>query len=927
MAYPIWVTTAGNLGKIIENEYFQITLDAYNPGGGSLTYKFLAGALPPGIQVTSSGNIQGVPIVTNPENINLPYEFTVRVTNNTGKIADRTFSLTVHNITPPQIIPEVVYLGNYFDGSLVGTLDGQYFNLQLRAIEVNPEANLVWSLASGSLPPGLTLSSSGLISGIINPIPYEGDPGAAGYSNTTFNEYGYDFGAKYRNGTYTFTVRVFDGIYYDTFTYIMRVTAKGSWTADDAVDLVNDTYLTVDTDNRYVPIITTPPQSLPEIRSNSNFAFKIDAFDPNGDIVAFSNDVITESGFDSAPFDIAAFDQGGESLPVGLTLDPKTGWLYGTLGPQAEARKTYTFKVYAYKRDAITYISRPVQFTLTVLGDVNNTVTWVTPADLGEIDNGSISELFVEAHSTVGKDLVYSLVDLGSRLPQGLKLLKNGLISGRPTFEYFSIDAGATTIDKNKTEFDNTYTFTVLAKTTDGTASATQTFTVMVNNFNITPYENLYLKALPSLEQRQIFKSIVNNNDIFPERLLYRSGDEWFGRSNGIRSLFLAGLSPTQLELYATAMLENHFTKRIEFGNIKTARALDTNFNVKYEVVYIELEDLQTDQGRSPSNIDDLTGKINPWYDTEGNAYSVVYPNSFANMESALIGLDYGPLVQANPGALPGWMISPQENGKVLGFTRAVVLAYTKPDASKLIAYRLSTQGLQFNNVDFVVDRYNLDNVLSTNYNIDLDKFTPGKETTFDRISRIGTISGSVTYAIKGMAFDNINNKTVTEIRDMGGFDGVRAFNNGDTLVFAQQENFPYVTTPNDGWNDNGIPIPGYLENLLDPTVVNKRGGIWKINIDSLTQVVTLSFVSPQSINDRLQVNSGTSYSQSIIFYDGILKPGHSLPEYSLLDLLPPATLTKFDSNGTNFINNRDTYAGPSKGDKYLKFPKTGVFK
>ena len=55
----------------------------------------------------------------------------------------------------------------------------------------------------------------------------------------------------------------------------------------------------------------------------------------------------------------------------------------------------------------------------------------------------------------------------------------------------------------------------------------------------------------------------------------------------------------------------------------------------------------------------------------------------------------------------PGLYTSP------LGYIRAVVLAYTVPGASKLIAYRLKNANFSFNRIEFKTDRYQLDNYLS----------------------------------------------------------------------------------------------------------------------------------------------------------------------------------------------------------------------
>jgi len=965
MANPIWVTGNNakliNLGTVTEGIYFQYLLDSYDPTGGPVTYKFLAGTLPSGIRVNSSGYIQGAPVLTDVANETRSFEFSVRASDQNGLVSDKSFTITIANINPPVIVPRITNLGQVFDG--------QFYSLQLEATELNPYAVLTWSLSSGRLPLGLTLSSSGLISGFIMPLVTYGNSGKFGFNADPYNEYAYENAPSYQDNNYQFTISVFDGVNYDSLTYQLYVVAKENYTADTTFDLVNDTYLTIDHDNSYVPIITTPSQNLPEVRSNSKFAFKIDAVDPNDVLFSFSLVTSGAAAYDEQGYDVVAYDQENLSVPPGLLLDSSTGWLAGTIGSQVAAVQQYNFQVYAYENSNPTRASTPIAYTMTVLGDITNNISWTTGANLGIIDNGSISELSVSAVNHSGKSLVYSLVSDSSSLPQGLEVQSSGLVVGRASFEFFSLDHGTTTVDGTVSGFDNTYTFTVQATTTDGTASSQQSFTVLVNNYNLTPYENIYLTALPTVDQRNTFLSIVDNNDIFPESLIYRPTDPNFGRARGIRSLFLSGLAPTAVSSYLNAISTNTYNKRIDFSNIKTAQAVDANFNVKYEVVYLELEDSASYKGKSPANSyhDSIIGKT-------------IYPNSFDNMASVITGTTG----YAKIGAMPDWMTSPQANKKVLGFTRAIVLAYTVPGASSLIAYRLQANGITFNNINFVADRYDLDNVLTINYNLTTSSYNLGKETTFDRIIRQGAVATSVTYGIAGKAFNAINNQTVATIQANGGLDGITDFSAGDTVIFVQQENFGSAAGAYDGWTNNGSVIPGYNEfvnstkissgdarfpsspalgqtavvnnvyyqfvadydsngNLLDTVwkVANLRANPWQINIAN--GVVTLTPVifsrntgtglnivteinSTISIGDRVQVNRGRNYSENIIFYDSTLKAGNSVPAYTVVPtpLANSNNTTRFDNYGTRFINDRDTYLDPEVGDTWLKFPETG---
>ena len=57
MSAPIWLTNSGDLGIIPEQEYFEFFFDAYNPGGGSLSYSLIAGNLPNGLEIKSNGSM------------------------------------------------------------------------------------------------------------------------------------------------------------------------------------------------------------------------------------------------------------------------------------------------------------------------------------------------------------------------------------------------------------------------------------------------------------------------------------------------------------------------------------------------------------------------------------------------------------------------------------------------------------------------------------------------------------------------------------------------------------------------------------------------------------------------------------------------------------------------------------------------------
>lgn len=1001
-----WITPKGQIASIAEEEYFEFQLDAYDTEGLPLTYTVIAGNLTDGLGLTKTGMIQGVASVEEASVAQQEYSqtFTVRVTNGRGQINDRTFSIVTNSISIPQIIPKNISLGTWYDG--------YFIDLQLEATDQNSIAGLEWKLIDGELPPGLELTEEGRIFGYLEPVYLDEEVAILHWDNGLWDGVLWDQPtARPQTRTYRFEIQVFDGARFDLSRYTLTVQAKGTLSVDNTELTVDNTTITVDTDDQHAPYIITQPQELPEQRQLSNFAFKVAGRDLDGDTLHWG--ILTENAawFDQEPtlehpgiptsaFDQDAFDQIDFTLPPGVTIDEATGWITGSLGVQTEEVKTYKFQVYCWTEvdNVETARSQLVTFTLTVLGDRNNTIDWVTPEDLGLITNGDISEISIVAVSRKGKTLNYRIAEgtpnpigieadqtvieytpvVKSKLPQGLTLLPNGLLVGRVSFDHFSMDSRTTTFDKNTLFFDNVYTFTVTASddtdptvVSNETVSDDKTFTVKVKNYNIHPYENIYLKALPSRDQRETFLTTIADTDIFPDPLIYRAGDPWFGKANSIKFLFAAGLEPNLAASYLAEMENTHYNKQVNLGNIKTAIATDANFNVKYEIVYVEVLDELTENGKSIASSIDRTAEVRTPYNVP--PFTVVYPNSLDNMKAEVGAVGYN-----NKGALPQWMINPQEDGRVLGFTRGVILAYTVPGASKLIAYRLKQNNISFNNVDFVADRYQLDHTLSKFYDTDEKKFIDSAETTFDRLppnTEQNPYAGTVDYAVT-IPFDEVNGRTIHYITIAGGLDGSVNIKDGQYVVFAKQEkysdgfmgytkdaydanNFDALgfnlsvspreyNSPNDGWNQESVPygsdpwgsepyapstvIPGFLDKLLN-NEVNQRAGIWQIVLGDAAnyedKLVTLVFVKEVEINQHVLVGTGgRNYGNSKIYYNPITQPGNTVPTYTILttENKVAGDTTRFDGGGTRFYNNRDMYLPPESLDVYLKFPKTNIY-
>jgi hypothetical protein len=297
---------------------------------------------------------------------------------------------------------------------------------------------------------------------------------------------------------------------------------------------------------------------------------------------------------------------------------------------------------------------------------------------------------------------------------------------------------------------------------------------------------------------------------------------------------------------------------------------------------------------------------------------------------------------------LPDWMTSNQLGAGTnkfnppLGYTRGVVLAYALPGKGRQIAYRLNANGITFGSIDFVVDTYLIDSFLSTNYNYAAGGFDLGVETTFDRTPiNLKGVAAQVNYGITNVSFDNINGQSVDYINERGGLDGITNWANGDTLIFVQQEQYP-ESGPYNGWirylnsyvgDTSYVTIPGYLEKTAGASGVNQRAGVWTIQIAN--GVVTLQFKQEILPNQVVQVARGRHYAQSLVYYNTKIKPGSTVPGYtvynpssqSFYNLVLSRKETTFNNGTTKFITYHDTYYTPGSQDKYLSFPQDGVFK
>lgn len=932
MAAPIWLTQPGDLGIIPELEYYQLALDAYNSAGGDLTYSLISGQLPAGLRVENTGTISGIPV--NGEVVGIPQavqktitsKFSVRVTNEQGKVSDRTFLLTVAGAIPPIIKPEPGSLGIFIDAS--------YVSIQLTAIEANYLLTPTFKIQSGQLPPGLTLSSSGLISGYITPVPNTLIGTVPGLDATPYDQYDFDFSGINISKNYQFEVEVSDGVNYDVNKFTIFVYTRASLTADSTALTLDVDTVTADSTNVYSPILYTQKGQIGTIRQNTKFVYQFVAVDYGGRDISYSY---------------------AGTLPPGLTLNVSTGWLTGLVPYGNLANKIYTFTITATNTEG--YTSETKTYTIEVLGQIDNTVIWNTTSNLGSIYNGSVSDLSITASTNSNRTLRYKLISAGA-MPTGLKLLDNGLISGRASFETWEMDGDqGITFDKKSTSVDHKYTFTIAAFDKDNFVYDEKTFVLTVVNLDRQPYENLYIKILPDRNQRAYYDQVINNSDIFPEDYIYRFNDPWYGKNTLRRSLFLTGLNPLQAADYIASMQLNHYWKTINFGNIKTAQALDENFNVKYEVVYVELLDRQVNaDGNGPP----LAVNLPP----NSIDLGTVYPNSFPNMVERLSdGVGY-----ENRSTLPTWMTSRQPDGRVIGFTRALVLCYTNPGRSAEIAYRVKQVQDTFKLIDFTIDRYELDNILST-YFLKAPATGTGTisaNTQSKTVTGIGTDFTHELYPDKTLYVSNtaigivktVSNSTVLTLTANSGANVSSSAFTYSTNLFAY--NSFVSATGNITANTNSNLLVGTNTTVVYSGTISGNTGNATItgtnttfasnlrigdqlyysgNLTTIGTIVTIISDTRLVLSDQLSATitsttyasdgNNTKFLQELFVGDTILVGNTIVGTVKSISSNTNAVLTgnayATVSNTAYQHSSSDPYTVPGQGEQYLKFPQVNV--
>jgi hypothetical protein len=681
MAQPVWNTPKGDLGTYNSDIDFRYVLSAYALfPAGNVTFKILNGKLPDNVTLSADGIISGHPW---PVKVDTVSTFTIRVTDNLGEFRDRTFFFTILGGAPPAFLTS--------SGFLLDVKDGTWVSYPLRYTNPISMDSVEISLVSGKIPPGLEISRLGVISG------YADQPKTlAGYPT---------------DATFKFTLKLTNDLGSAMATY--QITVRSQSTVNNlnnrAPAILNynpRTLLRVPEDPYYAFYLNS--NKLPVIKSGNYFSFKVIGYD-----------------FDSRPIGYEFFD-----LPLGLVGDETTGWVTGTPVLANKGIFEFLFKVRVRKLEKYI-VSDIYEFVITVTNDVDPVITWNTPNNLGTINNNTISDYRVSANSSA--NLEYELYS--GTLPPNLELLDNGEIVGKV--------ANQPTTKPLKKGDNTKFTFQIRAYSPDyPVLSSIREFTINVHQYYAIPTDTMYFKAAPSLADRAILSTLLDDEYLIPNEFLYKPRDRYFGKASDIKFVQVYGVNASSIEQYISAIAQNHYWRDVTLGEVKTAIAKDDFGNLMYEVVYCEvIDDLARADGTSvnqkirwPKTIDLNRG---PWITSEGEVYASysedlaadvsyytslapgstlnVYPASFQNMRKRIADvLDEN----YDSRLLPRWMRSQQDNGSILGYVQAWVIAYTLPGKASTIRDRIKNEWPhKLNEIYFKLDRYVVDKSDTYDYN------------------------------------------------------------------------------------------------------------------------------------------------------------------------------------------------------------------
>jgi len=392
------VITTTTLPNGVTGTTYNQTLAA--TGTATITWSVISGNLPNGLNLSGAGVISGTSTAAG------IFNFTVQATNSAG---NDTKALSITVLEPPTITTT----------TLPGGVTGTAYSAQLAATGTTP---ITWSLESGNLPTGFTLSTTGLISGTPSAI------GTFTFTVKATNSVG--------NNTKSLSIAITAAPVAPTITtttlpagrtgtaYSAQLEATGTapitWSLESGslpnglslsgAGLISGTPTAAGTSNFTVKATNSAGsatkalsiivRTLPTITTTSL---------PNGKVNTTYSTTLSATGSTPITWDLAS-----GNLPAGLILSTD-GKITGT--PTAQVTSNFTVRA----TNAAGSATKVLSLTITAPPKITTTL----------LPNGSVGTLYNQALTATGTTPI-TWTYYGP-LPTGLTLSSDGKITGTPT--------------------------------------------------------------------------------------------------------------------------------------------------------------------------------------------------------------------------------------------------------------------------------------------------------------------------------------------------------------------------------------------------------------------------------------------------------------------------------------------------------------
>ena len=430
---PNWLTPPGLLPVGENNTYFIIdssfidfqlvATDTDTAAGQKLNF-FIAsgeGELPPGIIMLPNGRLTGFvqPLLAVPQNQdegfydsglydNVSYDFGFRPTNGYDSYVYDfvTYGFSVDTLKPRKLNRNYEFIATITDGD---TVTKRKFRIFVVGDDFFRADNVIMQAGTGAYTADVTYLRAPIF---------------------TTPKY---LGLRRANNYQTFKIDIFEGdgnlgsVVYDLkkVNSLISAVARKELSQDNRVGLPN--------------LRIENAIGIPEI--GQKISFELEILGATSKIYTITEiDILGGTSYRltlDSPLDINISNGqviyiGNDSiLPPGVVFDPTTGEIFGTVPYQPAITTSYQFTIKATRlsRSGETADSRRV-FTVDILGEVESVMNWTSPSELGTIDVGFPSTLFVSASSTFQNSAILYTLEQG-RLPRGLDLNLDGEIIGK----------------------------------------------------------------------------------------------------------------------------------------------------------------------------------------------------------------------------------------------------------------------------------------------------------------------------------------------------------------------------------------------------------------------------------------------------------------------------------------------------------------